>query len=295
MSKTRKNRRGPRKQKGGEPSFDLITAFNDNNVPRVKKALKAGADANTNNLIDAAARNAMLPIFKLLLKHGAKPSSETLMDAIYNQAMIYDDFKVERRAMVKTLISKYKDDIDLNYEDDENTPLLLAVMNDDRTMVKILLDAGATNFDKPTGNSAIELAADADEPERMLALFESDAKVEDVPMMNEDDFKKCDDHNEKKNTIQCGIQLTNVSRKNALKLPNTNVCYSRKNLTRWFKNNPGNPTNPHSREKVDKTWMDKYFPNGINAKYNIIDPEFKVRRSTRRRRTVKSIGPSVED
>ena len=170
------------KRKGTTPL--IIACKEDDNIATIKHILKEGLDVNAqdqdgNTPLHHACWNENLELVKILVKNGADVNKENIDDttplgivADYDEEgdkkKIYD-YLMSKGA--KTILddssSKSSEKIDIDKDEDGNTPLHLACRDKNLELVKLLVEKGADVNEK---NNIFELPLDIVENE------EGDAK-----------------------------------------------------------------------------------------------------------------------
>ena len=147
-------------------------------------------------------------------------------------------------------------------------------------MVKVLLDAGA---------HAIEIY-DPDPWDPEYTNFLKTYIKKQVPIMTEEEFARCEKSDE--NKVECGMSLEELNRFQAVNPisdppDNNNVCFKRSFLQRWLKQKVVNHetgeeytryTNPVNNANIDKNWIWKWYPLGLQENYddNMMEMEMEM-------------------
>jgi hypothetical protein len=136
----------------------------------------------------------------------------------------------------------------------------------------------------------LNLSPNIPRDEYLLNLLRPDGYVDvestdPIPIMTEEIYNSCD--KDDKDNIYDAISLEKLLRQHAVKLDdNTNYCYDRNNLLEWIKTTFNNPTNPMTRENIDREWIRQEYPRGINYDYSNVTlngGKRKKKRQTKRR------------
>ena len=157
------------------------------------------------------------------------------------------------------------------------------------SIVMKLIEFGADkSLQNDLGQTAYDIARSRDRDEYLLELLRPDGQIDDnptapIPIMTEEMYNNCAKDND---TIYDAISQEKLLREHAVKLDdNTNYCYDRNNLLQWIKTTINNPTNPMTRENIDREWIRREYPRGLNYDYSNVTlngGKRKKRRQTKR-------------
>lgn len=191
-------------------------------------------------------------------------------------------------------------------DNDTYTPLMLIAGQPDRIPTIIdgvqtteasdiaikLINYGADkSLQNAFGQTAYDIARSTDKDEYLIDLLRPDElPIENltasIPIMSKDVYNNCDKDDE--GNIYDAISQEELLREHAVKLDDTtNYCYDRINLLNWIKRNLDNPTNPMTRETIDREWIRHMYPRGIQYDYSNVTlngGKRKKRDQTKRRK-----------
>lgn len=274
------------KQKGGDleqetKDTSLLDAFTDNNFERMKSAINSGANVNVKDrmgwplLIKAVFKN-KTEVVKLLLENGADVNAKT-EDGLTSLMMAYGNIEI------MTLLLELGADVNAKTKDGR-TSLMIGIKNypvyENFDGIKLLLEKGAdVNAKNSKNETAITLASGIGiEYPELIPLLKLGVLDIAPKCMSQEEYTKCINEGDDKPIDP--ITLEPVDREDAVKLEGQpNVCYDRKSLRTWLKNNK---TNPMTRSPISDDWI----------RLNMVDKKCEEENmsgagSKRKRKTIK--------
>jgi hypothetical protein len=265
------------------------------------------------------------PVVRLLLFYGADLTMRTTgggnalsMLLAWPPRGMADDIRGKRELIIRLFNQYITDEIRYEFfncrDESMNTPLIYISIPPHRaipilidgiptieasSIVMTLIEFGADKtLQNVYGQTAydvarygpLNLSPNIPRDEYLLNLLRPDGYVDvestdPIPIMTEEIYNSCD--KDDKDNIYDAISLEKLLRQHAVKLDdNTNYCYDRNNLLEWIKTTFNNPTNPMTRENIDREWIRQEYPRGINYDYSNVTlngGKRKKKRQTKRR------------
>ena len=271
-----------------------------------------------------ASKNMDALVVRLLLYHGADITMRTTsgMNALsmllaWNPRGMIDDIRGKRELIIRSFNQYVTDEIRYEFfncrDEDMNTPLMYIalpphqpipiIINGIHTIeassiVMTLIEFGADkSLQNNYGQTAYDVARygplnllhNRQLDEYLLNLLRPDGYIsidnEPIPIMTEEMYNNCEKDND---TVYDAISQEKLLREHAVKLDdNTNYCYDRNNLLQWIKTTINNPTNPMTRENIDREWILREYPRGLNYDYSNVTlngGKRKKKRQTKQRK-----------
>ena len=289
--------------------------------------VNASDDPNGYTSLILASKNMNALVVRLLLYHGADITMRTTsgMNALsmllaWSPRGMIDDIRGKRELIIRSFNQYITDEIRYEFfncrDEDMNTPLMYIalpphlaipiIINGIHTIeassiIMTLIEFGADkSLQNNSGQTAYDIARNGPlnlarnrqlNDEYLLNLLRPDGQLDDnptapIPIMSEEMYNNCAKDDE--DTIYDAISQDKLLREHAVKLnDNTNYCYDRNNLLQWIKTTINNPTNPMTRENIDREWIRREYPRGINYDYSNVTlngGKRKKKRQTKRRK-----------
>ena len=279
--------------------------------------VNASDDPNGDTSLIFASGNMDVLVVRLLLLHGAdltmkNTSGQNALSVLLAFAPrgIINEIRGKREIIIGSFNQYITNETRYEFfncrDEDMNTPLMYiahqypiipTVINGIRTMeassiVMKLIEFGADkSLQNDLGQTAYDIARSRDRDEYLLELLRPDGQIDydptaPIPIMTEEIYNNCAKDDE--DTIYDAISHDKLLREHAVKLnDNTTYCYDRNNLREWIKTTFDNPTNPMTRENIDREWIRREYPRGINYDYSNVTlngGKRKKRRQTKKRK-----------
>ena len=247
------------KQKGGDLEQEtkdksLLDAFTDNNFERMKSAITSGANVNVKDMIGWPLLNKAVfknktEVVKILLENGADVNAKS-EDGFTPLMMAFGNIEI------MTLLLELGADVNAKTKNGM-TSLMIGIKNysvhENFDGIKLLLEKGAdVNAKNNKNETAITLASGIGiEYPELIPLLNLGVLDNAPKCMSQEEYNKCINEGDDKPIDP--ITLEPVDREDAVKLEGqSNVCYDRKSLRTWFKNNK---TNPMTRSPISDDWI----------------------------------------